>query len=272
VLFTDSSVTTPSSHPAAAAAAHQYHDVAAVYDVLMAGVPHNLWLARIERALRDRDKPRAHSVLDVACGTGIVTELLWRRGYKPIVGVDISAEMIDIARTKAMGRGAPPEVRFEVQDVTALDLGGATFDLAVSMFDSLNYVTDPDALARAFVRIHGHLNPGGVLAFDLNSLYALSHDLFTQVHLYGPVRHRWKAHWDRETRLCRVVMEFEIDDKENGGVREFQEVHVQRAYAIPEVKSFLEEAGFVKVEVFGNYGDRPPTTKSDRLLFVAERS
>jgi Methylase involved in ubiquinone/menaquinone biosynthesis len=251
-------------------APHQYHEVAAIYDALMAGVPHPLWLNRIEQELRARHKAPG-AVLDLACGTGIVTHLLAARGYAPVVGVDLSAEMIAIARTKAAAWNTGGVASFHVQDLAALDLGEARFDLAVSLFDSLNYLTDPNALRQAFVRVHAHLNPGAVLAFDLNSLYALSHDMFSQVELYGPVRHRWKAHWDREARLCRVEMEFQVTDAETGEVRTFHETHLQRAYTIPEIKSFLAEAGFQGVEVFGNYGDRPPTPRSDRLLFFAER-
>ena len=234
----------------------------------MAGVPHGMWLSRIEKAARERGKdPR--SVLDVACGTGILTSLLYQRGYRPVFGFDIAPAMIAVARTKAAARGET--VEFAVQDAAALDLEGRTFDLAVSMFDSLNYLLDPLALQGAFARLHAHLVPGGVLAFDLNTLYALSHDLFTQRNDWGPVRHSWHAHWDREARRCRVDMEFWVDDAETGETRHFTETHVQRAYTVPEIREWLEAAGFIRIEAFGNYTDRPPVAKSDRVLLVAER-
>lgn len=251
--------------------ARQYGPVAAVYDALMAGVPHAAWLSRIEKAVRQRGKdPR--SALDVACGTGLATQLLARRGYRPVVGVDVSPAMIAVARTKALAAGPPAaDIRFEVQDAARLDLGGQTFDLVVSFFDSLNYILEPADLAAAFERMYAHTAPGGLLAFDLNSLYALSHDLFTQSSFVGPVKHVWRAHWDREARLCRVEMAFEVEDADTGAVREFKETHVQRAYTTTEVRDFLTRAGYANIEIFGNYGERGPGPKSDRLLFVAER-
>lgn len=250
----------------------QYGDVAAVYDALMANVPHGGWLSRIEKAVRQRGKtPR--SALDVACGTGIVTELLARRGYAPVHGVDLSPAMVAIARTKAAAKGYSA-VTYEQQDAATLDLGeGYTFDLVVSLFDSLNYITDPKRLRAAFKRIHAHTSPeGGVFAFDLNSLFALASDMFSQTNTAGPVRHVWKSHWDRETRLCRVEMEFWVTDRDTAETRHFTEMHLQRAYTVPEITDWLAEAGFVNIEAFGNYGDRPPVARSDRLLFIAERS
>jgi ubiquinone/menaquinone biosynthesis C-methylase UbiE len=254
--------------------ARQYGDVAAVYDTLMEGVPHGSWLSRIEKAVRERGKtPR--SALDVACGTGIATILLARRGYSPVVGVDLSTEMIRIARTKAMAALNPREhtIHFEVQNAATLDLGKDNkFDLVISMFDSLNYILNPDDLRSAFRHVYAQVASGGIFAFDMNSLYALSHDLFTQTSLTGPVQHIWTAHWDREARLCRVEMEFAIEDAQTGEMRHFTETHLQRAYTVPEITDWLTEAGFTAIECFGNYGTRPPGPKSDRLLFICEKS
>jgi ubiquinone/menaquinone biosynthesis C-methylase UbiE len=252
----------------------QYGDVAPVYDTLMEGVPHGAWLSRIEKAVRERGR-EPHSALDVACGTGIATLLLARRGYSPVVGVDLSGAMIRIARTKSRAALNPREraIHFEVQNAATLDLGeDRTFDLVISLFDSLNYILDPNDLQSAFRRIFAHTSPGGIFAFDMNSLYALSHDLFTQTSLEGPVQHVWSAHWDRESRLCRVEMNFAIKDPETGEMRRFTETHLQRAYTVPEITSWLSDAGFIKIECFGNYGTRAPGPKSDRLLFVCEKS
>lgn len=252
---------------------NQYGAVAAVYDRLMDNVPHALWLSRIEKAVRLRGKSPV-SALDCACGTGLVTELLFERGYRPVVGFDLSAAMIDIARTKAQasvhaGRLDTPQ--FEVQNAAHLDLGDRTFDLVVSMFDSLNYILEPSDLQSAFHRLFTHTSANGTLAFDMNALYALSHDLFTQEQRFGPVQHDWKAHWDRETRLCRVEMDFWVKDEQTGETRTFHETHIQRAYTVPEVTEWLQNAGYRNIEVFGNYGERAPGAKSDRLLFIADK-
>lgn len=268
VFLSDSSISPSASD------ARQYGDVAAIYDALMVGVPHGAWLSRIEKEARKRGlSPR--SALDCACGTGLVTHLLWERGYKPLVGFDLSPQMIAIARTKAQAwKTTPvrPAPRFEVQNAATLDLRGETFDLIVSLFDSLNYILESSDLQAAFHRLYAHLAPGGMIAFDMNAPLALETDLFTQSNHFGPVRHDWAAHYDPDTKLCRVDMDFEIDDFETGEVRYFTETHIQRAHDPDDVTQYLKNAGFVRIESFGNYGERAPSPKSDRILWVAEKN
>lgn len=255
-----------------ATTARQYGDVAGIYDALMHNVPHHLWLDRIERALLARDKT-VHSVLDVACGTGLAAQLLDFRGYRPVVGFDISPAMVAIAKTKAQAHGWA--IEYLVQDAAELNLlddtgGRRRFDFAISMFDSMNYILQPERLQLALRRVGEHLVPGGVFAFDMNAIYAFEKEMFTQDGEYSGISHAWVSEYDPATRLCRVEMIFKVRDEETGEIRVFEELHLQRGYEVEEVRRWLGEAGFVKIEAFGNYGMRAPSRRSDRLLFVAE--
>jgi SAM-dependent methyltransferase len=248
---------------------NQYGDVAAVYDALMENVPHGLWLNRIERAVDERGK-KLKSALDIACGTGIVTQRLYQRGYRPVIGFDLSPAMIAIARTKALALPEASDLRYEVQNAVTLDLP-RSFDLLVSLFDSLNYILEPMDLQQAFHRLYRHTSYGGVLAFDLNAPYALRQNLFTQSQDYGPVRHRWVSYWDEATQICRVEMDFWVEDEDSGDVRTFHETHLQRAYTPRDIFQMLTTVGYSNVAVYGNYGELPPGPKTDRLLFVAQK-
>src|SRR5262249_2095589 len=94
-------------------------------------------------------------ILDCGCGTGWLSYFLAQRGYE-VVGTDISADAIALARRNPLFRGGrTPE--FLVADSEALTFVSA-FD-AVVFFDSLHHATDELALIAGAYRA---LRPGGI--------------------------------------------------------------------------------------------------------------
>jgi ubiquinone/menaquinone biosynthesis C-methylase UbiE len=97
-------------------------------------------------------------VLDVACGTGLVTfraaDAVAPNGA--VVGTDISAEMVERARQIASDRGGA-NVTFERMDAEQLDLPDTSFDVALCAL-GLMYVPDPLQALREQLRV---LKPGG---------------------------------------------------------------------------------------------------------------
>lgn len=241
--------------------------LAPYYDRLMRNVPYPSWVRYLERLFRVRN---AHPkrVLDLACGTGAVSLILGARGYD-VVGVDVSPAMIDQAKRKSPGISAT--VRFDVQDATDLNVAPPPFDVAISLFDSMNYILDPSKLMRAFAGVLRHLRPGGLFVFDINTVYALECAFFDQEDLAEdePVRYSWKSTYDSTSRLCHVAMRFWI--RGNGQEAELQETHVQRAYEVPAIVDMLGQTGFANIVTYHAYSLLPVRPTSDRVFFVAER-
>ena len=71
--------------------------------------------------------PEGSLVLDLACGTGRITEFLLSKGYK-VCGVDISKEMLDFARKRLSGFG--DLVKFRQAEAENLPFEGKIFDSA----------------------------------------------------------------------------------------------------------------------------------------------
>jgi len=94
-------------------------------------------------------------VLELAVGTGL--NLPKYEGSTRVVGVDLSAQMISIARTRIADCGLGDRVRVEVGDVQALQFPDASFDTVVSTYTFCT-IPDPSAAAREALRA---LRPGG---------------------------------------------------------------------------------------------------------------
>lgn len=258
----------PSYDPSAPDAPNQFIEVAAVYDRLMHSVPYADWVAYLKRLLETRNA-RPRRILDLACGTGNVTELLAEEGYV-MTGVDIASHMIAEARRKAGEKGL--SITYHVQDAGLLDLPGERFDLCISLFDSLNYVTEPAHLQSAFERVALHLTRNGLFIFDLNSELALRENFFDQSSMNPeePLRYDWRSTYFPETRLCRVHMDFWYHG-EDGTVHEFEEEHWQFAYRTDEIVAMLASAGFEEITCYQAYTLRPVNRATDRIYYVARK-
>ena len=242
----------------------EFEAVAPYYDALMTGVPYFRWVDYVERLLAAYNTP-AHQVLDLACGTGQVGVEMIRRGYRA-VGLDLSEPMMRLcARQK-------PPLPAVVMDAGRLGLAPESLDLVVCLFDSLNYILDPEALRRCFAQVHRALRPGKPFIFDLNTPRALKIGLFTQDNLRSTslLHYRWESSWDAARRLCRVDMWFQW--RGEGGPAEFQETHYQRAYEEEEVLGWLRDAGFAGADAFEAYTLRPVGPLTDRMFLVGKKA
>jgi ubiquinone/menaquinone biosynthesis C-methylase UbiE len=246
----------------------QFTAIAPHYDNLMRSVPYRHWVRYLDDLLKVR-KLKPKRILDLACGTGNVSEILARQGYE-VVGVDVAAPMIEQAQRKAAKNGQ--SIAYYVQDAACLDLPAPPFDLCVSLFDSLNYVLDATALERICARVYAHLRPGGLFIFDINSVFALENNFFDQDNMEtnDRLRYVWRSEYDPATRLCQVSMRFFLRSKE-GVDEEFRELHEQFAYEEDELRIMLMRAGFINISTYHAYTLRPVKATTDRIFFIAQR-
>jgi len=110
-------------------------------------------------AVRHAEPKPTDRVLDVACGTGDLTEAFARSGVQEVVGLDFTAEMLDIARVKAPRHlgAAAARVSYIQGDAQSLPFADQSFDILSIAFGIRN-VQDPAQALREFRRV---LRPGG---------------------------------------------------------------------------------------------------------------
>lgn len=97
--------------------------------------------------------------LDLACGTGVLCEILHAHGIRAR-GMDLASGMIDVARSRNQ------EIIYEVADMVSYRPEGP-FDLVTCTGDAFNHILDIGNLQQIFENIHGYMTPGGWLVFDI---------------------------------------------------------------------------------------------------------
>ena len=219
---------------------------------------------------------RSTSVVDLACGTGAGALRFAAAGFD-VIGVDRSGPMLDRARNSAENAGL--SVEWLQQDLIDLHLP-CRVDLAVSFYDSLNYILDNDDFRTVLRRVFRSLTPGGRFIFDLNSRRRLAEgwsdstmvaadddDLFVI----------YRSTWDETASRSPLRLTAFMRTAGGASWERFDEEHVERGYLIGDVVSMLSDAGFAKIEAReyhpwrGLIGDGA-TEQTERLIFFAERA
>lgn len=113
-------------------------------------------------ALLEPVRARDGLVLELGCGSGLLTKYLVDAGHR-VIATDASPAMLDLARETV------PEAE-AVEQLVLPDDPVPECDAVVSVGHVLSYLPDEDAIDRAFTVVAGALRPGGVLAIDLCDL------------------------------------------------------------------------------------------------------
>ena len=152
-----------------------YEKVGRFYDAVMGDRRET---ANYVRRLLRQHKPKARTLLELACGTGAILKIL-ANDYD-VVGLDQSPQMLSIARKKL------PHVRFYHRDMVRFDLG-KKFDAIICVFDSINHVLKFAEWQKVFRNAARHLKDDGLFLFDINTQAKLERLMRapTRVHEFG---------------------------------------------------------------------------------------
>ncbi len=170
-------------------------------------------------------------VIDLGCGSGVLARELVEHGFD-VFGVDISAEMIALAREHV------PGATFVAGSLHEVDLPPCAAITAIG--EPFTYA-DGDALRRTFARCAAALPAGGLLLFDVIE------------HLEGAeMRYR---NWSAEGDDWMIAVDVEEEGRqirrrmwmyraEGELYRRTSEVHHAWTFTRDELTAWLTEAGF----------------------------
>ena len=211
------------------------------------------------------DEISAHSVLDVGCGTGILTATFVRSG-RTVVGIDPSRNMIAYAANRVDGRA----VRWVLGD--SRDIPDEPFDYAVMTGNVAQHIPDGD-WERTLADINGAPRDNGVLAFESRNPNTRAWEVWAAEDptirdtAGGPVREWTEA---SETAPGRVLLA-------SHNLFEASGHHVIKRLTLAfrdrqVIEQQLSDAGFVVDGVWSDWNRAPCTEDSPLMVFEAHRA
>jgi SAM-dependent methyltransferase len=234
-------------------------DLVALYDLDNPGGEDHAYY----RALADEVDARL--IVDLGCGTGLLTRSLVRPG-RTVIGVDPSRTMLDYARRQP----GSDSVTWIHGDASALT-PTATADLAICTGNAIMHV-GPTELHSTLAALAGALRPGGTLSFESRN----------------PAFREWERWTPEATDSERVTLVghlrewLDATDVSNGRVvfdahNVFPDGH-DRIYtsilffrSAEELRRELVLAGFTDITCSGNWQGSPAEDSSRILVFRARR-
>lgn len=225
--------------------------------------------------------------LDAACGTGRLLVPYLQAGLD-VDGCDISPDMLARCRERAEREGLSPNLYAQALHELELARRYRTIVICGGFGLGGNRTHDVEALKR----LNDHLEPGGLLVLDNEVPYADREQWgYWPKDKRSELPEAWVEPRSRRagsdgteyalrSRLVdidplsqRVTMEMRAWMWRDGElVAEDEHLLKLTLYFKDELGLMLEHAGFVDVEVRGQYNDKEPTPEDEFLVFIARKA
>lgn len=250
-----------------------YSAICGIYDDINKSVDYSAFADLYERCFSEYMSEKPVLVLDLACGTGAMTEELDKRGYD-MTGIDLSFDMLCIAKDRAYEKERQDNILYLCQNMTEFELYG-TVDACVCTLDGINYLTEDGDLEKTFLCVHNYLIPGGLFIFDISSEYKFKEIYANNSFLYnGEIEGykyfcAWQNMYDTESEICEFSLTA-FTQTEKGTYLRADELQYQRMYRTEYVKELLCKCGFRIRKICGATDGRELSDSDERIFFVAE--
>ncbi len=245
-----------------------YTVLAPFYDRLNASVDYDGIYDLIESVFKENGIEKGATLLDLACGTGILTVPFAKAGYD-MIAVDFSADMLMMARDRSDEAEVFP--LYLCQDMRELDLYG-TVEGGYSCLNSLNYLDSPDELECVFARLKYFIAPKGVFVFDVNTAYKFLNVYGDKTYVYDEdeVYCVWQNHTEKMPLASEFGLTFFVPDGK-GRYTRLEESQRQVYFAPDEIERAYQKAGFETLAVYGSVKKDAPKESDEALWFVIRR-
>jgi SAM-dependent methyltransferase len=198
-------------------------------------------------------------ILDLPCGQGRHAIELGRRGYD-VTGVDLSPFMLKVAEERARPDGV--RVRWLAGDMRQ-PIAGERFDVVLNLFTSLGYFAEEADDRKVVGAAAAMLAAGGRLVLEvINGERVVARFQEREWFTVGQAAVVERRTLDAAAR--RMVVERTVTTPDDTEVN----YHAIRLYGGGELSAMMREAGFGRVDLYGDWNGEPLTSESLRVLAV----
>jgi len=224
-------------------------------------------VAEVDRALNILKPEGGERVLDLACGIGRHAMELSRRGFS-VVGVDISAELLEIAASEAEAQSL--DISYVEADLRNLDFHDE-FDLVLNLNDgAVGYFETDEENYRTFEVVAQALREGGGHLMQLPNILHAEKNLPQKTWIAGSatlelIDHRWN---DQTRYLEGATVPIQIGEV----FEEYSPIPFrQRLYSLEELTELYESVGMVLADVYRGSGKARKPRDNQFEVFVEGR-
>lgn len=243
-----------------------YETFAFVYDEVMDEGLYEKWLAFSQRHL----PKTAAAILELACGTGALAVEFAKEGYE-VTALDLSEEMLMMASERAI----EADVKIQFVQGNMLDLSEVGQYEAITCFsDSLCYMGNRQEVQQVFDEVYQALEIEGTFIFDVHSIFQIDKVFPEYSYHYqtDEFAFLWDSYQGEKEHSIEHFLTFFAKDKEAKDLFIRQdELHKERTYTLENYLVMLESAGFINVQVFGDFKDEKPSEETQRWFFVCKK-
>lgn len=209
-------------------------------------------------------------LLDLACGTGSLSEEMCRLGYD-IIAVDGSVEMLNAAIEKKMQSGL--NIQYLCQNMPELDMFG-TIDVTICMLDSLNHLPDFKAWSETVRRVSLFCENGGLFIFDVNTPFKHKNILGGNTFVYDldDIYCVWQNCFADNRSDFRVDINLDFFALlDNGNYSRSEENFAEIAFERDVIERLLTDNSFEILARYDYDSFNPDYPESEKLVYVAKR-
>jgi ubiquinone/menaquinone biosynthesis C-methylase UbiE len=246
---------------------NSYRKFAEYYDILTENVDYKSRMDEINSLFQKySDNTDEKILLDLACGTGSMSEEAEKLGYD-VIGVDCSEEMLFEAVNKKYEKAL--DIQYVKQDMRKLDLYGGV-DITICILDSLNHLSGFEDVKKVFERVFMFTNEGGLFIFDMNTPYKHRNVLADNAFIFETedVFVAWENEFSEKD--CKVDITLNFFEKTHNNYKRYTENFSELAYEKEDIIKACEEVGFKLMESIPKY-EQESDEQPERIVYVLKK-